>query len=248
MVASGVASKGLDFSEIQHVINFTMPKEIEVRSFAAALQDNSQTVTDAGASHTQDYVHQCGRTGRGDKTGIATTFVNMQTPEQTLLDLKYLLMEAKQKCALFPHVRRTPTTEVLTLGLNAQSPALPALDRRPEHWCGRQARGLHQLRRSGSHDPQLPEARGEPAADDGWNRAGRRQRRRRVVGYVARCRAALGFVSRRSFARKCRIATVDSSFSSSARVRYVEESGVVSFASTAPPHSPGESWLSLLCI
>ena len=31
MVASGVASKGLDFSEIQHVINFSMPKEIEVR-------------------------------------------------------------------------------------------------------------------------------------------------------------------------------------------------------------------------
>ncbi|GAA6040729.1 hypothetical protein JCM8097_000898, partial [Rhodosporidiobolus ruineniae] len=29
MVASGVASKGLDFSEIQHVINFSMPKEIE---------------------------------------------------------------------------------------------------------------------------------------------------------------------------------------------------------------------------
>ena len=29
MVASGVASKGLDFAEIQHVINFTMPKEIE---------------------------------------------------------------------------------------------------------------------------------------------------------------------------------------------------------------------------
>lgn len=32
MVASGVASKGLDFAEIQHVINFTMPKEIEVRN------------------------------------------------------------------------------------------------------------------------------------------------------------------------------------------------------------------------
>ena len=29
MVASGVASKGLDFAEIQHVITFTMPKEIE---------------------------------------------------------------------------------------------------------------------------------------------------------------------------------------------------------------------------
>ncbi|KAG8924687.1 hypothetical protein FRC00_004818 [Tulasnella sp. 408] len=77
MVASGVASKGLDFAEIQHVINFTMPKEIE------------------------DYVHQIGRTGRSGKTGIATTFVNMNTPEQTLLDLKYLLMEAKQKVPPF---------------------------------------------------------------------------------------------------------------------------------------------------
>jgi ATP-dependent RNA helicase DDX41 len=45
----------------------------------------------------EDYVHQIGRTGRSGKTGIATTFVNMTTPEQTLLDLKYLLMEAGQK-------------------------------------------------------------------------------------------------------------------------------------------------------
>jgi ATP-dependent RNA helicase DDX41 len=73
MVASGVASKGLDFNDIQHVIIFSMPKEIE------------------------DYVHQIGRTGRSGKTGIATTFVNMNTPDQTLLDLKYLLMEAGQK-------------------------------------------------------------------------------------------------------------------------------------------------------
>lgn len=75
MVASGVASKGLDFNDIQHVIIFTMPKEIE------------------------DYVHQIGRTGRSGKTGIATTFVNSNTAEQTLLDLKYLLIEAGQKCA-----------------------------------------------------------------------------------------------------------------------------------------------------
>jgi len=77
MVASGVASKGLDFNDIQHVIIFTMPKEIE------------------------DYVHQIGRTGRSGKTGIATTFVNMNTAEQTLLDLKYLLMEAGQKVPPF---------------------------------------------------------------------------------------------------------------------------------------------------
>lgn len=77
MVASGIASKGLDFNDIQHVIIFSMPKEIE------------------------DYVHQIGRTGRSGKTGIATTFVNMNTPEQTLLDLKYLLMEAGQKVPPF---------------------------------------------------------------------------------------------------------------------------------------------------
>ncbi|ELU44676.1 DEAD-box protein abstrakt [Rhizoctonia solani AG-1 IA] len=77
MVASGVASKGLDFNDIQHVIIFSMPKEIE------------------------DYVHQIGRTGRSGKTGIATTFVNMNTAEQTLLDLKYLLMEASQKVPPF---------------------------------------------------------------------------------------------------------------------------------------------------
>ena len=77
MVANGVASKGLDFSEVQHVINYTMPREIE------------------------DYVHQIGRTGRSGKTGVATTLVNYSTPEQTLLDLKYLLIEAKQRLPPF---------------------------------------------------------------------------------------------------------------------------------------------------
>ena len=91
MVASGVASKGLDFNEIQHVIIFTMPKEIE------------------------DYVHQIGRTGRSGKTGIATTFVNMNTPEQTLLDLKYLLIEAGQKQA---SMLITSITSIIPLTIN----------------------------------------------------------------------------------------------------------------------------------
>jgi len=73
LVATDVAGKGLDFPDIQHVINYDMPKEIE------------------------DYVHRIGRTGRCGKTGIATTFINRDVPETTLLDLKHLLREAKQK-------------------------------------------------------------------------------------------------------------------------------------------------------
>ncbi|KAJ1913848.1 hypothetical protein H4219_005029 [Mycoemilia scoparia] len=72
LVATDIASKGLDFPQIQHVINFDMPKEIE------------------------DYVHRIGRTGRSGKTGLATTFINQSSSTQVLLDLKHLLMEAKQ--------------------------------------------------------------------------------------------------------------------------------------------------------
>lgn len=50
LVATDVAAKGLDFSDIQHVINFDMPSEIE------------------------NYVHRIGRTGRCGKTG--GTFVH----------------------------------------------------------------------------------------------------------------------------------------------------------------------------
>jgi len=73
LVATDVASKGLDFAAIQHVINYDMPKEIE------------------------DYVHRIGRTGRSGKTGVATTFINRNCSEQILLDLKHLLMEAHQR-------------------------------------------------------------------------------------------------------------------------------------------------------
>ncbi|CAJ1947225.1 unnamed protein product [Cylindrotheca closterium] len=73
LVATDVAAKGLDFSNIQHVINFDMPDEIE------------------------NYVHRIGRTGRCGKTGVATTFINKSCDETCLLDLKHLLREARQR-------------------------------------------------------------------------------------------------------------------------------------------------------
>eukprot|EP01041_Mallomonas_annulata_P007232 gene7232-14758_t len=73
LVATDIAAKGLDFPDIQHVINYDMPAEIE------------------------NYVHRIGRTGRCGKTGVATTFINKDVDETTLLDLKHLLMEARQR-------------------------------------------------------------------------------------------------------------------------------------------------------
>ncbi len=51
LVATDVAARGLDISDITHVINYSKPNNYD------------------------DYIHRIGRTGRGDKTGIALTFV-----------------------------------------------------------------------------------------------------------------------------------------------------------------------------
>ncbi|XP_057706617.1 probable ATP-dependent RNA helicase DDX41 [Corythoichthys intestinalis] len=73
LIATDVASKGLDFPAIQHVINYDMPEEIE------------------------NYVHRIGRTGRSGHTGIATTFINKGCDESVLMDLNAVLVEDKQK-------------------------------------------------------------------------------------------------------------------------------------------------------
>ena len=43
------------------------------------------------------FVFVAGRTGRCGKTGVATTFINKMVDEHLLLDLKHLLIEAKQR-------------------------------------------------------------------------------------------------------------------------------------------------------
>lgn len=53
LVATDVASRGLDFPEVSHIINYDLPSTIE------------------------DYVHRCGRTGRMGHPGIATSFLTL---------------------------------------------------------------------------------------------------------------------------------------------------------------------------
>eukprot|EP00916_Digyalum_oweni_P002504 GHVL01004602.1.p1 GENE.GHVL01004602.1~~GHVL01004602.1.p1 ORF type:complete len:633 (+),score=92.92 GHVL01004602.1:61-1959(+) len=77
LIGTDIASKGLDFPAIQHVINYDMPREIE------------------------NYVHRIGRTGRCGRTGVATTFINKSQDETILLDLKALLAEAGQRIPPF---------------------------------------------------------------------------------------------------------------------------------------------------
>ncbi|RWS26166.1 thyroid hormone receptor-associated protein-like protein, partial [Leptotrombidium deliense] len=92
LVATDVASKGLDFVDIQHVINYDMPADIE------------------------DYVHRIGRTGRSSKKGLATTYVNKSCEESVLLDLKHLLIEAKQKVPQLLASLQSESEKYLVLG------------------------------------------------------------------------------------------------------------------------------------
>ena len=52
LVATDVASRGLDVDDVSHVINYELPNEPE------------------------SYIHRIGRTGRAGKTGKAFTFVD----------------------------------------------------------------------------------------------------------------------------------------------------------------------------
>jgi ATP-dependent RNA helicase DDX41 len=92
LVATDVASKGLDFPHIQHVINYDMPDDIE------------------------NYVHRIGRTGRSGNTGSATTFINKGNDESVLLDLKHLLIEAKQKVPEFLATLQSENEKYLNVG------------------------------------------------------------------------------------------------------------------------------------
>ena len=72
LIATDVASRGLDIEDVSYVINFDMPSNID------------------------DYVHRIGRTGRVGNTGTAISYMN-ETCSNIAFDLLGLLEDAKQE-------------------------------------------------------------------------------------------------------------------------------------------------------
>ncbi|CAL8106988.1 unnamed protein product [Calicophoron daubneyi] len=72
LVATDVASRGLDIDDIRYIVNYDYP------------------------SQTEDYIHRIGRTGRIDKKGTAYTFFNANQPQRLARELLDVLREAQQ--------------------------------------------------------------------------------------------------------------------------------------------------------
>ncbi|KAJ4424116.1 ATP-dependent RNA helicase dbp2 [Gnomoniopsis sp. IMI 355080] len=72
MVATDVASRGIDVRNITHVLNYDYP------------------------NNSEDYIHRIGRTGRAGQTGTAVTFFTTDNSKQAR-ELVNVLQEAKQQ-------------------------------------------------------------------------------------------------------------------------------------------------------
>uniref|UniRef100_A0A667ZFB9 RNA helicase n=1 Tax=Myripristis murdjan TaxID=586833 RepID=A0A667ZFB9_9TELE len=73
LVATSVAARGLDIPDVQHVINFDLPNNID------------------------EYVHRIGRTGRCGNTGRAVSFYDMEADSQLAPSLVRVLSRAQQE-------------------------------------------------------------------------------------------------------------------------------------------------------
>lgn len=86
LVATDVAQRGIDVSNVSHVINYDPPKTIH------------------------DYIHRIGRTGRAGKTGRSITFLCNDYPAPDRVRL------AKEIAKVITDVGQTPSDELLRFG------------------------------------------------------------------------------------------------------------------------------------
>jgi superfamily II DNA/RNA helicase len=117
LVATDIAARGIDVSEITHVINFDMPDTVDA------------------------YTHRIGRTGRAEQTGDAFTFV---TPGDELMvrDIEKVLGKRieRRKLANFDY----GDFAVESRGARTRGNASPGKDRRPDQRRAGQAPASRQ--------------------------------------------------------------------------------------------------------
>ncbi len=90
LVATDVAARGIDVSEISHVINFDMPDSVDA------------------------YTHRIGRTGRAERTGEAFTFAT-HTDKPMVRKIEKVLKKAVERRSL-PDFLQNPTSSGETPG------------------------------------------------------------------------------------------------------------------------------------
>jgi len=83
LITTDVMARGLDISDITHVVNFEVPEVPE------------------------QYIHRIGRTGRADKDGKAVTFITKKEEEQ-LLDIELLMDKELQIIEFSKEVKINP--------------------------------------------------------------------------------------------------------------------------------------------
>ena len=136
LVATEVASRGLDIKELPHVVNYELPNVPE------------------------DYVHRIGRTGRAGATGIAVSLV---APDEVGLmrDIEKVLRKPIPQLPL-PHFPRTqPQPQRAASPAQLEQPR----HAQPRHSQSKHAQPKQGQPRHSQGKPQHPQARQQPSSN-----------------------------------------------------------------------------------
>ncbi|MGO9701643.1 MAG: DEAD/DEAH box helicase [Xanthobacteraceae bacterium] len=137
LVASDVAARGLDISDVSHIYNFDVPH------------------------HADDYVHRIGRTGRAGRTGTAITLVAGSSDQKAVAAIEKLIGQP------IPWMNGKPieATSAPQRAPATASPSPPAQrERQPRRGhadSSRQPQRSASIARIPQRPPQPPKGRGE---------------------------------------------------------------------------------------
>lgn len=165
LIATDVAARGIDVTDVTHVINHTVP-------------DDPDT-----------YLHRAGRTGRAGKTGIAVTFVDWADMHKWSLINKGLDFQQPDPVETYsssPHLFTDLDIPAGVKGRLKPSPAAPHAEHAPREGSREGSSRPPRQRTRGNgeqRDPQAVAARAEGGGThDGATPARRKRTRRRRSG------------------------------------------------------------------